>query len=246
MLLLAATVPTSNTPSVSEKKLETPKPVQKTMDHWRQLGIVTPYELEPLRVTVIGAGGIGSPSVLALAKMGIRYISVYDDDVVDFHNLPNQLYRFSDVGEPKVSALAGIVNDFTGVVIDPKNVRFEDQRLSGIVISAVDSMTARQKIWQRVRYNPAVKLYIEARMGAEVARIHTVKNPVNPSLVKWYETTLHSDEEAVETPCTERAIIYNVFMIASLVSNQVKKFAKGEDLAREIIFDMATFSFLSS
>lgn len=216
---------------------------ESQMDFWRQTDIVPSSELSREKVTVIGAGGIGSPTTLALAKMGISQIVIYDDDFVETHNLPNQMYRFGDLGSSKVEALAQICHEFAGVTPETKQERFSQQQLAGIVISGVDSMAARQVIWQKVKYNPSVKLYVEARMGAEVARIHTVKS-CDPSLVRWYETTLYNDEDAKEEPCTAQAIIYNVFMIASLVSSQVAKFVRAEVLAREIIFDLKTLSLI--
>jgi len=215
-----------------------------TMDFWRQRDVVSSEDLASLRVTIIGAGGIGSPTTLALAKMGVSQIVVYDDDSVELHNLPNQIYRFSDLGKTKVEGLKNICQDFAGVLIEVKPECFDGQQpLSGIVVSGVDTMAARKEIWQRVRYNPAVQIYIEARMGAEVARIHTVR-PCDPSLVRWYETTLYSDEEAMQAPCTARAIIYCALMSGALVANQVKKFARAELLAREVIFDLKTLSLI--
>jgi len=213
------------------------------MDFWRQLDVVSPEDLASLRVNIIGAGGIGSPTVLALAKMGVEHITVFDDDTVELHNLPNQLYRFGDLGQPKVKALGAICRDFAGIEPEARQERYDSQPLSGVVVSGVDTMAARKGIWQRVKYNPAVSLYIEARMGAEVARIHSVK-PCDPSVVRWYEATLYSDEEASEAPCTARAIIYCCWMIAALVASQVKRFARGEDFPREIIFDLATLTLL--
>jgi len=213
------------------------------MDFWRQLDVVSPEDLASLRVNIIGAGGIGSPTALALAKMGVEHLTVFDPDTVELHNLPNQVFRFEDLGRAKVEALAAICRDFAGIEPEARQERFENQPLSGVVVSGVDTMAARKGIWQRVRYNPAVSLYVEARMGAEVARIHSVR-PCDPTSVRWYEGTLYSDEEASEAPCTAQAIIYNVFMIAALVASQVKKFSKGEVFPKEIIFDLATLTLL--
>ncbi len=214
------------------------------MDFWRQLDVVSPEDLASLQVTVIGVGGIGSPTTLALAKMGVSQIVIYDDDSVELHNLPNQIYRLSDLGKVKVQGVVDICRDFAGVVVEGKPERFNGgQQLSGIVVSGVDTMAARKEIWTRVRYNPTVQTYIEARMGAEVARIHTIK-PCDPSQVKWYEATLYSDEQASGLPCTAQAIIYNVFCIAGLVANQIKKIARAEPLAREVIFDLKTLSLI--
>lgn len=214
------------------------------IDFWRQLDIVSPEDLASLRVTVIGVGGIGSPTTLALAKMGIRNIIVYDDDKVEPHNLPNQFYKKTDLGVLKVCALANLVDEFANATIEARAERFDgSQELSGVVVSGVDTMEARKLIWTAVKFNPAVQLYVEARMGAEIARIHTVQ-PSDIFGVKWYESTLYTDEEAVQAPCTARAIIYCSLMIGALVANQVKKFANAEAWAREVIFDMMTLSLI--
>lgn len=212
------------------------------MDFWRQLDIVDQGALGRQPIVVIGAGGIGSPTVLTLAKMGVPNITVYDGDDVEAHNLPNQMYRLKDVGKPKVRALAEIVRDYTGFGITPVNAFFTDQLVNGLVISAVDSMEGehgRSAIWEKMRYNAAVPLYIDARMGAQVLRIHTV-SPTNPRDIRWYEKTLYSSGE--ELPCTERAIIYTVQGIAALIANQVKKFVEGESFHKEIIFDFVTMT----
>jgi hypothetical protein len=215
------------------------------MDFWRQLDIFSPEKAKKVKVTVIGVGGIGSPTVLALAKMGISSITVYDDDKVEIHNLPNQFYRLEDLKQPKVVALAQIVGDYTGDIIQIRDEIYENQPLSDVVISGVDSMSVRKAIWEKIKYNPKVSIYIEARMGAEVARVHTVK-PCDPDSVRWYESTLYSDEKAVEAPCSARAIIYCTFMIASLIANQVKRVALAQDYMKEIIFDLVTMTLITN
>ena len=61
-----------------------------------------------------------------------------------------------------------------------------------------------------------------------------------------YEKQLYSDEEAVELPCTARATIYNCFMIAALIANQVKRFAVGEPVWSELIMDLATMYLIAN
>lgn len=57
------------------------------------------------RVAVVGAGGLGSPSLLYLAAAGIGRITVIDDDLVDESNLQRQVIHSSqDVGRPKVDS----------------------------------------------------------------------------------------------------------------------------------------------
>lgn len=57
------------------------------------------------RVAVIGAGGLGSPSLLYLAGAGVGRITVVDDDVVDETNLQRQvIHSTADVGRSKVDS----------------------------------------------------------------------------------------------------------------------------------------------
>lgn len=56
-------------------------------------------------VAVVGAGGLGSPVILALAAAGVGTITVIDDDVVEYANLQRQvIHRVDDVGSPKVAS----------------------------------------------------------------------------------------------------------------------------------------------
>lgn len=213
------------------------------LDYWRQTDLVRPDDLQ-FPITVVGVGGIGSPVALALTKMGCRRLTLYDPDVVELHNLPNQMYRSADVGRPKVEALADLLREFAPVEIQPVPEAVNGQRLNGVVISGVDSMAAREGIWRgSVRYRASVSLYIDARMGAQVCRLLTVR-PADPDDVRRYEATLYSDEEATEDPCTAQAIIYTTLGSAALVAGQIKRYATGEPCEPDIIFDLATLTLL--
>ncbi len=61
--------------------------------------------LAAAHVTVVGAGGLGSPVLLALAAAGVGSITVIDDDIVELTNLQRQLaHRVEDIGKPKTAS----------------------------------------------------------------------------------------------------------------------------------------------
>ncbi len=195
-------------------------------DYMRQLDIVSPNKLR-FPITVIGAGGIGSPLVIALTKMGCSDVTVIDFDSLEEHNLPNQLYPIAEVGQAKVEALANTVSLFSENTIAIRAERFENQPLSGVVICCVDNMATRQAVWQKVKLNLSVPLYIDARMAGEVAQVFAL-SPIDTEKSVDYEALLFTDEEAQEIACTAQAIIYNTFTLAGVICRIIKAHATEE------------------
>lgn len=62
--------------------------------------------LEEAHVGVIGCGGLGSWVALALARMGVRRLTLVDPDRFDRTNAPRQFVMPKDLGEFKALALA--------------------------------------------------------------------------------------------------------------------------------------------
>jgi adenylyltransferase/sulfurtransferase len=73
----------------------------------REIGVAGQEKLKAAKVLVIGAGGLGSPSILYLAAAGVGTIGIVDFDKVDISNLQRQvLFDTADVGVPKAEAAA--------------------------------------------------------------------------------------------------------------------------------------------
>ena len=67
-----------------------------------QVGGIGQRKLKSAKVAVIGAGGIGSAVIPALAGAGIGQLTIVDSDVVELANLHRQpLFRERDEGYPK-------------------------------------------------------------------------------------------------------------------------------------------------
>ena len=71
-----------------------------------EIGISGQEKLKKSKVLVVGAGGLGTPTLQYLAAAGIGTIGIIDHDVVDFSNLQRQiLFTQEDIGKQKVDVV---------------------------------------------------------------------------------------------------------------------------------------------
>jgi len=210
----------------------------------RQQDVVDAEKLANLQVTLIGLGSIGSVTGLYLAKMGVCKVTCFDADVVDIHNVANQAYGMSDVGLLKADAFATLVENQTSVMPNTIGIQYDGRQLSGIVISAVDSMKSRETIWRHLREQPSVQLYLDARMGLETLIVHAVRPQIKADRVA-YTSSLVPDDQALQEPCTARTICYTPLVAGSIVCSLVKRYVCDEMIPARIVLDLATFTMMS-
>src|SRR5439155_1114540 len=95
-------------------------------------------------------------------------------------------------------------------------------KLSGIVVGAVDSMDSRRLIWETVKKNAAnVPLYIDGRIGGEVIRVLSVR-PRNGRDGKLYERTIVPDYAVAPLKCTAAGIIDVSFVVSALICRALR------------------------
>src|SRR3954470_10851539 len=76
-----------------------------------QVGGVGQRKLKAAKIAVVGAGGIGSAVIPALAGAGVGELTIVDDDVVELANLHRQpLFRERDAGYSKADLAAQFVH----------------------------------------------------------------------------------------------------------------------------------------
>jgi adenylyltransferase/sulfurtransferase len=116
-----------------------------------EVGGVGPRRLKAASIAVIGAGGIGSAAIPALAGAGVGRLTIIDDDVVDRSNLQRQpLFRDDQVGKSKAALAAefaramnpAIAVEGTESRIDAANA---EQLLAGcdLVLDGCDNFATR-------------------------------------------------------------------------------------------------------
>ncbi|QDZ13927.1 ThiF family adenylyltransferase [Humibacter ginsenosidimutans] len=103
------------------------------------------------RIGVVGAGGLGSPVVLALVAAGVGELVVFDDDDVELSNLSRQvMHRRDDVGAPKTASAARVAAELS----ETRVVQVTDRLTRGnahellrglpLVIDGTDSFDSRE------------------------------------------------------------------------------------------------------
>lgn len=90
-----------------------------------QFGGVGQRRLKQANVAVIGAGGIGSAVIPALAGSGVGGLTIIDSDAVEIANLHRQpLFTEEDRGKPKAELAAEFVRRLNGFVdVRPRQER---------------------------------------------------------------------------------------------------------------------------
>lgn len=114
-------------------------------------GTTAQAKLRASSVLVIGAGGLGSAVIPALAAAGVGTIGIIDDDRVELSNLHRQyIHGLADVGRSKVSsaadAVASISADTRVVAIEERLSSANALRLVGafdLVIDGSDNFPTR-------------------------------------------------------------------------------------------------------
>jgi adenylyltransferase/sulfurtransferase len=116
-----------------------------------QVGGVGQRKLKASSVAVIGAGGIGSAVIPALAGAGIGRLTIIDSDVVELANLHRQpLFSEADEGKAKAEFAATFVARLNHLIeVEPKQERIDPQNagdlLAGhdLVIDGSDNFATR-------------------------------------------------------------------------------------------------------
>jgi len=106
------------------------------------------------RVLVVGAGGLGSPSLMYLAAAGVGTLGIVDFDVVDTSNLQRQVIHGTDnVGEAKVASASERIADINpDIEVHTHRTRFSPGNAMALVtdydlvVDGSDNFTTRYLI----------------------------------------------------------------------------------------------------
>src|SRR5688572_9309193 len=165
---------------------ETPKPstdVNLADRDVRQRDLVPPEKLARCHAVVIGVGAVGRQVALQLAAAGVPALTLYDPDAVGVENLAVQGYWETDVGDPKVHAVANVCHQqFPRMELHAKQERFRKSAVRSwpadrdvAVFCCVDLISTRKLVWEGIRN--VAGYFADGRMAAEVVRVLASDTP---------------------------------------------------------------------
>lgn len=120
------------------------------------------------RIHIIGCGSVGATVAENIARCGVKNITLWDFDVVEPHNLANQIFRHKDIGKLKVEALKDILceinPDISGnIELVPDG--WKGKIMSGFIFLCVDNIELRKEIAEKHLDSPFVKAMFDFRTG---------------------------------------------------------------------------------
>jgi len=192
-----------------------------TVSFLRHSAFFGPEDANQYVLNIIGVGATGSWIAMLAARMGWHKFRVWDLDIVESHNLPNQIYTHDDIGKKKVIALKEQLLRFNPEIeIETHDYFFESEKhtdlLDGPVIITVDSLSARKDIGNSIKGNFLVGHAFETRMGFSHAEINYLDCCNEIKVEKW-QSLLKNDSEITESACNERIITTLTCQVASTV-----------------------------
>lgn len=145
------------------------------------------------RVLLVGAGGLGSPVALLLARLGGVSLAIIDDDVVERSNLHRQtLYGEADVGRPKIERAAARIR----AEAEGAGVRVEVETIDGRFVpeNAIELAKSVDLVVEGAD-NLATKFLV-----ADAAFL-TRRSAVHAGVVRWSGWTLASTSDTACLRC---------------------------------------------
>lgn len=191
----------------------------------RHNSFFSPEDVAGKTLNIIGVGATGSWVGLLAAKMGWHQFRIWDLDLVESHNCPNQIYDLNQVGKKKVDAFEEKLLQFNPqVTVEKYPVFFEEELhmdlLTDAVFVAVDSINARRDIISNIKDNVEVDIIFETAVGFASSSINAF-TPFDTSYIDSYLGTLKDEDEYEESACNARIITTLTSITASYLTHQL-------------------------
>jgi molybdopterin/thiamine biosynthesis adenylyltransferase len=200
-------------------------------------------------VAMLGAGGLGSPSLRLLTAIGFGRIKIVDRDIVELSNIQRQtVFNTEDIGKPKAEAAAENLSLMNPEVhFDPICISIDNENivdlLKGVdvIVDGLDSFKARRAV------NKASLLLKIPYVFAGAVEYYANLTTFIPEKTGCLHCVMGDAEDNPENTCAHVGVSPTVLSIAASVEiNEAIKLALGRepDLANRLMtIDTSSLSF---
>ena len=194
-------------------------------------------------IHIVGCGSVGSTVAENLARCGVSRFTLWDFDIVEPHNIVNQMFRQQDVGRTKVEALKDLLLEINpDITVKMKPEGWKGESMSGYVFLAVDSIELRKQIVETIFDSIFVKAVFDFRTLLESAQSYGADwqdMQMKQNLLNTMQFT--HEEAAAETPVSACGVTLGVATVVRIISalgvNNYINFVKGNGIKKMILLD---------
>lgn len=155
-------------------------------------------------------------------------VTLWDSDIVESHNIPNQAFGVGQIGKNKAKAMRAIVKRDTGLVYNTHG-HWDGEPLGNVVFSCVDSMKVRKRILDSMKSG----LFIEIRMGVYHGQVFSIDTSIEEDRKFWHDNYVGDDVIEEKSACGTSLTIGNTAnLLSSLAGWQLIKHMNDEKLVR--------------
>lgn len=208
-------------------------------------------EIQQKRIILAGCGGIGSWTILQLARMNPAALFMYDDDIVEIANMSGQLYSQEDVGKAKVDAMADMICSYTTMrnIYAIKDKFKATSEAGDIMICGFDNMAARTVFFNSWRQHVMAMpeelryqcIFLDGRLSIDTLQVFCITGDNEWAIDEYGMKHLFLDSQADATQCSLKQTSYLACMIGSVIVNLFTNWV-ANTLCPMIPYDMPFFT----
>lgn len=182
-------------------------------------------------VTVVGAGGLGSPALYYLAAAGVGEIRIVDSDKVDLTNLQRQiLYSGESLNKNKAEEAESVIKNLnSNIKIVSYQERLKASNIEEIFHGSHLILEGSDNFETKFLVNDAAFLMNIPLIIAGILRFEGQVLGIRPKQTSCYRCIFHSPPDADSVPnCAEAGVIGSVAgLIGSIQATESIKFLLG-------------------
>ena len=193
-------------------------------------------------IHLIGVGAIGSNVLNQLVRLGFNNIHIYDFDIVNEHNITNQLYTHEDIGKNKVDAIEAYVMKINpNLKLTKHNEGWKPgTQIQGHLITALDSIETRHAVFKDNEMNFKLLSGMDMRIGLEQAQMYFADFTSSEDIKKLIESMNFKDDEVshVVSACgTTLSVLPTIQIIVSIGIMNLINFIKTKNYNKSSFID---------